>query len=94
MPITEQFNLSSCQQFTPKYVKSIYLHSCFHVAGAQVIHLIKCHLNIYQAMGKFSRRQTGDIFLTFPRTQDLTLHENYSERDNLHEVSDPIFLEK
>ena len=33
-------------------------------------------INIYHAIGKFSRRQTDEIFLIFPRKQDLTLHAN------------------
>ena len=32
--------------------------------------------NLYHSLGIFSRRQTGDIFLIFPRKQDLTLHAN------------------
>ena len=33
-------------------------------------------VNTYHTMGRFSRRQTDDIFLIFPRKQDLTLHAN------------------
>ena len=28
----------------------------------------------FYAMGKFSRQQTDDMFLNFPRKYDLTLH--------------------
>ena len=37
-------------------------------------------LNLYRSVGKFSRRQTDDIFLTFPRKQALTFHANPKER--------------
>ena len=30
-------------------------------------------IDTYSAMGKFSIQQIGDIFLIFPRKQDLTL---------------------
>ena len=46
-------------------------------------------LNIYHAIGKFSSRQINDIFLNFPRKQELTLYANW---DNLHDGSDPIFF--
>ena len=32
--------------------------------------------NLYHSLGIFSRRQIDDIFLIFPRKQDLTLHAN------------------
>ena len=33
-------------------------------------------INLYHSLGIFSRRQTDDIFLIFPRKQDLTFHAN------------------
>ena len=44
--------------------------------------IISLILNIYNSLGKFSRRQI-DIFFVFPR-----------KGDNLHEISNPIFWEK
>ena len=32
--------------------------------------------NLYHSLGIFSRRQIDDIFLIFPRKQDLTFHAN------------------
>ena len=32
--------------------------------------------NLYHCLGIFSRRQIDDIFLIFPRKQDLTFHAN------------------
>ena len=37
--------------------------------------LMKC-INLYHSLGIFSRRQIDDIFLIFPRKQDLTFHAN------------------
>ena len=31
-------------------------------------------INLYHPLGKFSRRQIGNIFLTLNREQDLTFH--------------------
>ena len=45
-------------------------------------------IDIYSAMGKFSRRQIDYIFLTFPRKQDLTVHAKW---DNFHEMPNPVF---
>ena len=43
-------------------------------------------------LGKnFSRRQIYDIFLIFPRKQDLTFHANCL---NLHKKSNSVFREK
>ena len=36
----------------------------------------KIHFNLYHSLDIFSRRQMNDIFLTFPRKQDLTFHAN------------------
>ena len=36
----------------------------------------KMCLNLYHSLGIFSRRQIDDIFLIFPRKQDLTFHAN------------------
>ena len=33
-------------------------------------------INLYHSLGIFSRRQIDDIFLIFPRKQDLTFHAN------------------
>ena len=38
--------------------------------------IILIWLNLYHSLGIFSRRQTDDIFLIFPRKQDLTFHAN------------------
>ena len=54
-------------------------------------------INLYHSLGIFSRRQIDDIFLIFPRKQDLTFHANceiVSLGDNLHEMSYPVFWEK
>ena len=48
--------------------------------------------NIYHAMGWFSRQQIDDIFLIFPRKQDLIFQANLG--DSLHEMSNPVFWEK
>ena len=32
--------------------------------------------NLYHSLGIFSRRQIDDIFLIFPRKQDMTFHAN------------------
>ena len=55
-------------------------------------------------LDKFSRRQTDDMFffLIFPRKQDLMFHANFPRkqdltfhaRDNLNEMSNPVFWEK
>ena len=34
------------------------------------------YFNLYHSLGIFSRRQNDDIFLIFPRKQDLTFHAN------------------
>ena len=36
----------------------------------------RCHLNLYHSLGVFSRWQIDDIFLIFPRKQDMTFHAN------------------
>ena len=36
----------------------------------------RTRVNTFQAMGRFSRQQIDDIFLFFPRKQDLILHAN------------------
>ena len=36
-------------------------------------------LNLYHSRGQFSRRQIGDIFLIFPRKQDLKFHTNWRQ---------------
>ena len=60
-------------------------------------------MNTDAAMGGFSSRQIDDVFLPFPRKLDMTLHTNFlltynlyvvSLRDNLYEVSYPVFYEK
>ena len=33
-------------------------------------------VNLYHSLGIFSRRQIDDIFLIFPRKQDITFHAN------------------
>ena len=33
-------------------------------------------IKFYQSLGKFTRWEIGDIFLIFPRKEDLTLHAN------------------
>ena len=33
-------------------------------------------INLYYSLGKFSRWQTDDFFLSFPRKQNLTFHAN------------------
>ena len=43
--------------------------------------------NLYHSLGIFSRRQIYDIFLIFPRLQDLTFG------DNLHEMAYAVFWE-
>ena len=35
------------------------------------------NFNLYHFMGKFSRQQINDIFLIFPRKQDMTFHANF-----------------
>ena len=42
----------------------------------QIGHIMKTSFNIDHPMGKFSRRQTYDIFPIFPRKKDLTVHAN------------------
>ena len=48
-------------------------------------------IKFYQSLGKFSRWEIGDIFLIFPRKQDLTLMQIVSNGDNLHVMSKPVF---
>ena len=45
-------------------------------------------------MGKFSRWQTDEIFLFFLENRIRHFMQIVSLGDNLHEVSNPIFLEK
>ena len=42
-------------------------------------------LTFYHSLGKYSRRQIDNIFLTFPRKQPTV--------DNLHEISNPVSWE-
>ena len=51
-------------------------------------------INTYHAMGRFSRWQTGDIFLFFPEKKIWHFMQIVSLGDNLHEVSYLIFEEK
>ena len=47
--------------------------------------------NTYQAMGRFSRQQIGDVFLIFQENRIWHFMQIVSLGNNLHEVSDPIF---
>ena len=70
----------------------------FHISGHHrcCMSSKKFSFNLYHSLGEFSRQQTDDILLIFPRKQDLTFHANCLQRkgDNLHEISNPISWEK
>ena len=42
----------------------------------------------------FTRQHIEMVFLFFPKKQDLTFHANCLIGDNLHKVSNPVFLRK
>ena len=63
----------------------------WNVASFSTQHAV---LIFYHSVGNFSRRQIDDNVLIFPRKQDLTFHANCLLRDNLHEMSNPVFWEK
>ena len=52
--------------------------------------------NLYQSLGKFSRRQIDNniFFLIYPRRQDLTFHRTVSTEDNLLAILNPVFRGK
>ena len=45
-------------------------------------------------MGRFSRLQVDDIFLIFSENKIWQFMQIISRRDNLHDMSDPIFSGK
>ena len=47
-----------------------------HVFLSVLFDLCRILVNLYHSLGIFSRRQIDDIFLIFPRKQDLTFHAN------------------
>ena len=51
---------------------------CFwdHSTKYRVPVYINGEINLYHSLGIFSRRQIDDIFLIFPRKQDMTFHAN------------------
>ena len=52
------------------------------------------HINLtLSTLGKIFSRQHFEIFFSFfPRNQDLTFHANCLQGDNLHEMSDPVYV--
>ena len=67
---------------TQNFSQSCYWRS-YHlsIGGTKNKHVGKgivplAYINLYHSLGIFSRRQIDDIFLIFPRKQDLTFHAN------------------
>ena len=52
------------------------------------------HNNLYHSLGYFSRRQIGNIFFLFSPERIWHFLQIVSIRDNLHELSKPIFWDK
>ena len=44
---------------------------------------VSIHFDLYHPLGQFSRRRIDDVFLIFPRKQDVTLHANCLQRRQL-----------
>ena len=65
-------NLNSCGYFV---FYDLYVFVC--IVAKQMYNLYrKMTINLYHSLGIFSRRQIDDIFLIFPRKQDLTFYAN------------------
>ena len=59
----------------------------------QILYKIEKTSLTLSTLGKiFSRQHFEIFFLIFPRKQDLTFHANCLQGDNLHEMSDPVYV--